>query len=316
MVPIAAGEVGSLLPVMEQAREYARRSKAPATRRGYASDWRSFVGWCSVNGLVALPASPGTVCLYLSACADRLKASTIQRHVSAISQWHQAKGFESPTRNPQVHAVLSGIRRTLGTMPNEKAPLLAADMREMVAALPRDLRGVRDRALLLLGFAGAFRRSELVALDFEDIEFTEEGLAVMLRRSKTDQDGAGRKIGVPMLPHSDACPTAAVKAWLEASGITAGALFHPIALGGRMSPNRLSDRSVALIVKRSLPTGKDATKHAGHSLRSGFCSAAANGNASMKSIMRTTGHRSLSTLMRYIREANLFKGNALASTGL
>lgn len=262
MVPIAAGEIGNLAPVMEQAKEYARRSKATATRRGYASDWRSFEAWCSTNGLTALPASPGTVCLYLSACADRLKASTIQRHVSAISQWHQAKGFESPTRNPQVHAVLAGIRRTLGTMPNEKAPLLAADMREMVAALHPGLRGARDRALLLLGFASACRRSEIVFLDAEDVQFTDEGVSILLKRSKTDQEGRGRRVGLPSLPHSDACPVRALRAWLETSGITSGALFRPIALGGRMSANRLSDRSVALIVKRSLPAGKDATKYA------------------------------------------------------
>ncbi len=316
MVPIAAGEIGNLAPVMEQAKEYARRSKAANTRRGYASDWRAFLTWCAANNLSALPASPDTVALYISAGADRLKAATLQRHISAISQAHQASGFESPTRTAVVRTVLAGIRRVLGTAPNEKSPLLAADMREMVAALPDSLLGVRDRALLLLGFCCAFRRSELVSLDAEDIEFTVEGIAVMLRRSKTDQDGAGRRIGVPQLPHSDACPVRALRAWLEASGITSGALFRPIALGGRMSPNRLTDRSVALIVKRSLPAGKDATKYAGHSMRAGFVTAAANGGASIKAICRQTGHRSLATVMRYMREASLFRGNALSSTGL
>ncbi len=315
-LPFAAGQVANLAPVAEQAREYARRSKAASTRRGYATDWRSFCAFCAAHGLIPLPASPETVCFYVSACAGRLKASSIQRHVSAVSQQHQLRGFESPTRNAQVRAVLAGIRRVHGTMPNEKAPLLAADIREMVAALPQSLLGTRDRALLLLGFASACRRSEIVGLNVEDIEFTAEGLTILLRKSKTDQEGAGRKIGVPHLPHSDACPVRAVRAWLDASGITSGPLFRPIALGGKMSANRLSDRSVALIVKRSLPADRDAKKYAGHSLRAGLVTAAASGGASVKAIMRQTGHRSLATVMRYIREASLFRGNALSSTGL
>jgi integrase len=219
-------------------------------------------------------------------------------------------------KNEIVRSVLKGIRRTLGTAPNEKAPLIAADIREMVATLPDSLIGKRDRALLLLGFAGAFRRSEPVGLNIEDLAFTEDGMVVLLRRSKTDQEGQGRKVGIPSLPTSDACPVRAVRAWMEASGITAGPLFRPVACGGRLQSARLSNNAVAEVVKHRLPAGRDTAKFAGHSLRAGFVTSAADGGASIKAIMRQTGHRSLETVMRYMREASLFKGNALGSTGL
>jgi len=318
LVPVAVVALDNLAPAAEQnqAREYARQSRSANTRRGYASDWAGFTRWCEERKLTALPALPETVACYISALADHHKVNTIQRHLSAISQVHQVKGFESPTTNEVVRSVLKGIRRVLGCAPAEKAPLLAVDMREMVAALPDSLLGTRDRALLLLGFSGAFRRSELVGLDAEDVAFTQEGATITLRRSKTDQEGQGRKIGIPQLPASDACPIRALRAWLEASGITTGALFRAIALGGRLLPGRLSGGAVAIVVKRSLPAGRDTSKFAGHSLRAGFVTAAANGGASIKAICRQTGHRSIETVTRYMREASLFRGNALASTGL
>lgn len=312
----AASALGNLAPVAEQAREYARRARSASTIRCYRTDWTDFENWCSRQSLSALPATPETVACYLSALAEHHKASTIQRRLSAISQVHQAKGFESPTKNETVRSVLKGIRRTIGTAPAEKAPLVASDVREMIGALPDTLLGKRDRALLLLGFAGAFRRSELVGLNVEDLTFTPDGLIVMLRRSKTDQEGQGRKIGVPRLSTSDACPVRAVRDWMHAGGIDKGPLFRSVAVGGRLQEERLSDRAVALVVKRTLPAGKDARKFAGHSLRAGFVTSAANGGASVKAIMRQTGHRSLETVMRYMREASLFRGNALGATGL
>jgi site-specific recombinase XerD len=316
LVPAPARALGNLAPVAEQAREFARRARAKSTVRCYETDWSDFSEWCARQQACSLPASPETVACYISAMAEHYKASTIQRRLSAISQCHQVKGFESPTKNEIVRSVLKGIRRTLGTAPNEKAPLVAADLREMIARLPDTMIGTRDRALLLLGFAGAFRRSELVGLNLEDLTFTDDGLVVMLRRSKTDQEGQGRKVGVPSLPHSDACPVRAVRAWLDASGITAGPLFRSVAVGGRLQANRLSDNAVAEVVKRRLPAGKDVGKFAGHSLRAGFVTSAANGGASVKAIMRQTGHRSLATVMRYMRDASLFRGNALGATGL
>ena len=316
LIPVSTQSVGFPVPVAEQAREYARRARSAATIRAYKTDWADFEAWCARQPVSALPAAPETVACYISSMADHSKASTIQRRLSAISQVHQVKGFEPPTKNEVVRSVLKGIRRTIGTAPNEKAPLVAADIREMVAGLPDRLIGKRDRALLLLGFAGAFRRSELVGLNVEDLTFGEDGLVVLLRRSKTDQEAQGRKIGIPALPTSDACPVRAVRAWLQASNITAGPLFRPVAVGGRLQATRLSDNAVAEVVKHRLPAGRDTAKFAGHSLRAGFITSAADGGASIKSIMRQSGHRSLETVMRYIRSASLFKGNALGATGL
>jgi integrase len=310
------GEIGGSLPEMDQARDYARKSRSASTVRSYSNDWRDFSDWCRSRNQSALPATPQTVAAYIAAQADSRKAATIQHRLAAISQVHQLRGFESPTKNEIVRTVLKGIRRTLGTAPAEKAPLVAADIREMVGRLPDTLLGKRDRALLLLGFAGAFRRSELVGLNVDDVTFAADGLVVTLRRSKTDQEGQGRKVGIPVLPHSDACPVRAVRAWLDASGITSGPLFRSVAVGGKLLTERLSDRAVALVVKRRLPPGKESARFAGHSLRAGFVTSAANGGASVKSIMRQTGHRSLQTVMRYMRDASLFRGNALAQTGL
>jgi site-specific recombinase XerD len=316
LVPMPAQSLGNPAPVAEQAREYARRARAESTIRAYRTDWRDFEAWCARQPTSSLPATPEAVACYLASMADHHKASTIQRRLSAISQVHQMKGFESPTKNEVVRSVLKGIRRTIGTAPDEKAPLVAADIREMVAGLPDTLIGKRDRALLLLGFAGAFRRSELVGINVEDLTTSEEGLTVLLRRSKTDQEGQGRKIGIPSLPASDACPVRAVRAWQEAAGITTGPLFRSVACGGRLQTKRLSNNAVAEIVKHRLPAGRDAAKFAGHSLRAGFVTSAANGGASIKAIMRQTGHRSLETVMRYMRDASLFRGNALGATGL
>ena len=315
LVPIQPQPIGNLAPAAEQAREYARRARAASTLRAYKLDWESFTAWCSENGLCALPAKPETVASYLAAQARGHKASTIQRRLSAISMVHQVRGFESPCRNELVRSVIKGIRRTLGTAPNEKAPLLASDVREMTAMLPDSLLGRRDRAMLLLGFAGAFRRSEICSLNVEDLAFTEDGLIVTLRRSKTDQEGHGRKIGVPLLPTSDACPVRAVREWLAASGITEGPLFRSVS-SGRLHAERLSDQTVAKVVKRRLPAGRDTSRFAGHSLRAGFVTSAASGGASLKAITNQTGHRSLTVVLRYMRDSSLFRNNAVASTGL
>jgi integrase len=213
--------------------------------------------------------------------------------------------------------VLAGIRRAKGTAPDAKAPVLIGDLRAMVAALPAGLLGARDRALLLIGFAGAFRRSELVGLDVEDLTFSSDGLAVTLRRSKTDQEGAGRKIGIPYGSNPDTCPVRALQAWLDASVITAGPIFRSVNRHGQLQPGRLSDRAVALIVKRCVEAaGKDARKFAGHSLRAGLATAAAIGGASERSIMAQTGHRSVMMVRRYIRDGSLFRENAAARVGL
>ncbi len=217
-----------------------------------------------------------------------------------------------------VAAVWHGIRRTHGVSQTQKAPLCVPDLRRITATLPDKLIGLRDRALLLIGFAGAFRRSELVGLNVEDIEFTTDGLVVTLRRSKTDQDGQGRKLGIPYGSNHDTCPVRSLRAWIEASGIETGPLFCHINRHGQIQPGRLSGTAVALIVKRHAGAAGlvDSAKYAGHSLRAGLATAAAIAGASERSIMNQTGHRSANMVRRYVRDASLFRENAAAVVGL
>src|SRR6266481_8298681 len=201
LVPIERAPSGLLAPAADRAQAYARNSKAPATRLGYASDWRTFTAWCDRLSVSSLPAAPETVALYIADLAESHKPATVSRHMAAIAAAHKACGKESPAsmRHGAVASVWQGIKRTHGTAQNAKAPVLIDDLRAMIQKLRSGLIGTRDRALLLVGFAGAFRRSELVALDVEDVQFTSDGLVVTLRRSKTDQEGEGRKIGIPLL---------------------------------------------------------------------------------------------------------------------
>jgi site-specific recombinase XerD len=301
----------------DEARDYVRASKAPATLRAYRADWTDFSYWCQARGLQALPAAPETVAGYLTDLARVAKPATLQRRLSAISQAHQAAGHETPTRAAVVRATHAGIRRTKGTASSAKAPALTADVRRMVEGLPDTLAGRRDRALLLVGFAGAFRRSELVGLDVADVEEVAEGLAVTIRRSKTDQEGEGRKIGIPYGSHPETCPVRAVRAWLEVSEISSGPLFRPIDRHGNLKPARLSDRAVALVVKRrAQAAGLNPESFAGHSLRAGLATAAAAAGVPERAIMAQTGHKSLPILRRYIREGSIFRDNAAAYVGL
>ena len=267
-----------------------------------------------------MPADPETVCAYLSALADAgARASTIQRRVSGISQAHQAAGYlPPPTQAWAVRQVLRGIRRTLGVAPHQKQPLLTAQVRQMVQALDRETRaGARDAALLLIGFAGGFRRSELVALEIDDVEETEDGLRVLIRRSKGDQEAQGREIGIPWGSHPETCPVRALRAWREAGDITDGSLWRRVDRHDRVLPGRLQGRAVALIVKRAaLRVGADPAGFAGHSLRSGLATSAAAGGAPERAIMRQTGHHSTEMVRRYIRAGTIFEENAAAFVDL
>ncbi len=212
---------------------------------------------------------------------------------------------------------MAGIRRANGIAPNSKTPTLTDDIRGMVNMLPSGLLGIRDRALLLVGFAGALRRSELVAIDRVDVEITRDGLIVTLRRSKTDQEGVGRKVAIPFGSNPETCPVGSLESWLELSASSEGAIFRHVDRHGRIQPGRLSGYAVALIVKRSAAAaGLDPAKYAGHSLRSGLATSAAIGGASERSIMAQTGHRSVTMVRRYIRDGNLFRENAAGKAGL
>lgn len=302
---------------IDKAREYIGNAKASNTKRAYASDWRHFSAWCEVHGISSLPSSPESVCLYLTNLASTCRVSTIQRRLAAIGQAHQAGGHESPTANILVRNLMSGIRREKGVRQHGKAPILIDDLRKMVLSLPASEAGVRDRAILLLGFAGAFRRSELVSLDCEDVAFEKEGAVITLRRSKTDQEGAGVKKAIPYGNNGATCPVLALREWLTVAGISEGAVFRGIDRHGTMTDKRLSGRAVALIVKRTAKAvGIDPERFSGHSLRAGLVTQAAINGASESSIMSQTGHKSVAMVRRYIRDGNLWRDNPAGKVGL
>jgi integrase len=241
--------------------------------------------------------------------------------LNAIAEAHKAAGLESPTHNAIVRNTMKGIRRTLGTAPVQKAAALTDEIRTMVEAAGDGAIGARDRALILLGFAGAFRRSELVRLDVADCAFGKDGLTVTLRRSKVDQEGAGRKVGIPYGSNPETCPVRTMLAWIETAGIGAmdgaGPVFRSINRHGHIGQGRLSGIDVARVVKKLADrTGLDSAKYAGHSLRAGHATSAARAGASERSIMNQTGHRSVQMVRRYIRDGSLFRENSAGKLGL
>lgn len=303
-------------PTPDEARqiwEYLDASRAQATHDAYRADVADYTTWCEARGLLAIPGQPGTVARYLVDRAATHKVSTLTRRLTAISQTHQARGCESPTSSALVRKVFAGIRRVKGTAQKGKAPLLPDDLRAMDAHYGPGLIGLRDRALLLLGFAGALRRSELVGLDLADLDERPQGLVITLRHSKTDQDGEGMRKGIPRGRYPATCPVRAVAAWVEAASLTDGPLFRPIDRHGRVSSERLADYSVVRVVKRlTQAIGLDPDDYGGHSLRAGLATAAAAAGVHERDIMRQTGHRSVAMLRRYIREGELFRDNAAA----
>ncbi len=316
LVPAGDTLPATLAETVERAGDYARQAKAPNTLRAYRADWADFATWCQAHGLEALPATDSTVALYLTEAAERCKTSTLQRRLSAIAQAHKAAGHVPPTKG-RVSMVWQGIRRAKGTAQKGKAPARTQEVRAMVATCGDGLLGTRDRALLLLGFAGAFRRSELVGLDVADLDFGRDGLTVTLRRSKTDQEGAGQKVGIPYGSTPATCPVRNLQEWLEGADVTSGPVFRGVNRWGQVNAARLTDRAVALVVKRcAQAAGLDPALYAGHSLRAGLATAAAEAGVSERTIMAQTRHKSLPMVRRYIRDGNLFRDNAAAAVGL
>ncbi|MFC4078015.1 site-specific integrase [Salinithrix halophila] len=303
--------------VIKKVKDYTRHSKAANTTKSYRADWEDFTGWCERRALSPLPADPQTVVLYLTDLADRRKTSTLQRRLSAISQAHQAAGHDSPTNGYLVRTVWAGIRRTKGTYQEGKDPILVEDLRLIAESMPDTLTGKRDRALLLVGFSGGFRRSELVSIDREDVQTVPRGMVILLRRSKTDQDGRGEKVGIPRGSRPETCPVRALEEWLGEADIQTGPVFRPINRHGQVRNRRLTDRSVALIVKKAVQrVGLDPNRFAGHSLRSGIATSAAMAGKDERAIMKQTRHKSTNMVRRYIRDGELFNDNAASDLGL
>ena len=307
--------------LVEAAREFAQAAKSEATRRAYASDLRDFDSWCATQRRSPMPAEPETVALYITDLARSGRAaSTIQRRLAAISQVHQLAGHvPPPTADWEVRQVVQGIRRRLGTAPAQKEAVLTVTLRRLVASCdPATRAGARDRALLLLGFGAALRRSELVAIDVEDVTETDEGLRVRIRRSKTDQEAHGDEVGIVRGQHPDIDPVRALRHWRQLGDITTGPLFRPVTRSDTVRRGRLRPQAVALVVQRTasragLPTPQ---AFAGHSLRSGCATQAAMGGAPERAIMRQGRWRSIATVRRYIRSGDLWQENASAWLGL
>ena len=311
------GQSVEMAEIAADARDYVAASRAENTTRVYRTGWAQFTAWCDEHGVVALPAGAETVALYVADLAKDAKPATIDLRLAAISAAHRAAGHDSPTKAEPVRLVRRGVRRTLGTAQRQVRPLTVPELRTMLQGLGTDPGGCRDRALLLLGFASALRRSELVGLNVDDITGGADGLTLHLRRSKTDQEGAGRTLGIPFGSNPATCPVRAWRAWLEVSGITEGAAFRAVARHGRLGPTRLSAPAVALVLKRhAARAGLDPGEVAGHSLRAGLATSAAAAGVPERVIAEQTGHKGTAMLRRYIREGSLFRENAAGAVGL
>jgi len=278
---------------------------ADGTRRAYRIDLAHFAAWGG-----QLPAEPELVASFLAAHAQTLSVATLVRRIATLSKAHEARGLPNPCRSEIVRATLRGVKRTRGIAQREAKPLLRENLFRVLDAMGEGVKDARDRALLLIGFAGGFRRSEIVGLDCADAARVRQGLVVTLRRSKTDQEGAGRKVGIPF-GRTRHCPVIALDRWLAVSGIGCGPVFRPIDRHSRVASNRLSGEAVSLIVKeRVAATGIDAADFSGHSLRAGFATSAVQAGVSTLKIRSQTGHASDAMLARYVRDGELFIDNA------
>ncbi len=302
---------------------YADKAKAENTKKAYRIDWDDFVLWCDIHSCQSMPATPDTIVAYLEDLADAgAKVSTIRRRLSSISVAHHMRGFQdhNPAKAAAVVTSMQGIRRTLGTAQAEKAPIVTAELTRLIAACDQcssPLMRARNRALLLIGCTGGFRRSELVALDVVDIAETKEGLELTLRRSKTDQEGAGAVVPIPYGSHPHTCPVRALQAWLTVSGIGEGPLWRKVDRHGRLGAGRLDTGSVARIIKHTCTlAGLDPARYAGHSLRSGMATAAAAGGAPERAIMRQGRWTTRTMVDRYVRHGTIWQECAAAYMGL
>jgi len=294
-----------------------KSSKANNTVRAYKSDFNDFGLFCAQNGFKSLPSEPKIVSLYLTHLSTRdIKMSTLKRRLVSIGVIHKLKGHYLDTKHPIIIENILGIKRRKGSIQKGKKPLLINNLKIIINVIDEynkeDIKKFRDRSIILMGFSGGFRRNEIVSLDHDDLDFVPEGLKINLKRSKTDQFGEGSVKGLPYFDNSQYCPVLSLKNWIQVSNISSGPLFRRFSKGSKLSENRLTDQTVALLIKKYLNlAGIDNKNYSGHSLRSGFATSAAESGAEERSIMAMTGHKSTEMVRRYIKEANLFKNNAL-----
>lgn len=307
IIPAPQTGLTTLVAEAEAAQELAAEARAEATRRAYASDWRSFEAWCASRGVPSLPTHPGALGAYLAALDGQGKRpSTIRRAVVAIAGKNRAAGHPSPWGHPTVRDVYHGILRKRGVRPRKKRALLYEMLSTMVRLMPDDLRGTRDRALLLVGWSGAFRREELVSIHVEHVTFEERGMRILVPKSKTDQIGRGFEKGIHAAKTPAMCPVRALRAWLEGTGITTGPVFRAVDRWGKLGES-LGPSAVAEIVKHwAEEAGYDPDEIGAHSLRSGFITSARKRGATIESVMRVSGHRDIATILGYSQADDAF----------
>tara|TARA_E500000178_G_scaffold353954_1_gene421340 strand:+ start:37 stop:993 length:957 start_codon:yes stop_codon:yes gene_type:complete len=294
-----------------------QNSKAENTVRAYKSDFKDFSLFCVKKGFKFLPSEPNIVSLYLTHLSSKnIKISTIKRRLVSIGIIHRMKGLYLDTKHPSIIENIMGIKRRKGSIQKAKKPLLINNLKQIINVIDKQnkekIKKLRDRSIILIGFSGGFRRNEIVSLDFDDLEFVDEGLKINLKKSKTDQYGEGSVKGLPYFNNSKYCPVISIKKWLETSNIDSGPVFRRFSKGIKLTAKRLTDQTVALLIKEYLElAGIDSKNYSGHSLRSGFATSAAESGVEERSIMAMTGHKTTQMVRRYIREANLFKNNPL-----
>ena len=292
-------------------------SKAPNTIRAYQSDFNDFQLFCINNHFKSLPSEPKVVSIYLTHLSTKeAKMSTLKRRLVSIGVIHKLKGHYLDTKHPSIIENIMGIKRRKGSYQKGKKPILISDLRSIINVIDeqnnKEIKKLRDRSIILIGFSGGFRRNEIVSLDYEDLDFVIKGLKINIKRSKTDQFGEGSVKALPYFENSQYCPVVSLKNWINISKISRGPLFRRFSKGSKLSESRLTDQTVALLIKEYLQlAGIDSKNYSGHSLRSGFATSAAESGAEERSIMAMTGHKSTEMVRRYIKEANLFKNNAL-----
>ena len=308
--------VTGLKSLHEETLNNLKNSKANNTLRAYKSDFRDFGVFCAKHGFDSLPTEPKIVSLYLTYLSKNSKISTLRRRLVSISMIHRLKGHYLDTKHPIIIENLMGIKRVKGSIQKGKKPILINHLKSIINVIDDqkigEIKKIRDKTILLVGFGGGFRRTELISIDHEDLEFVPEGVKITIKRSKTDQFGEGMIKGLPYFTNEKYCPVINLKKWIELSNIKSGPIFRRFAKGSVLTKNRLTDQSVVLIIKSYLNlAGIENKNYSGHSLRSGFATVAAESGADERSIMAMTGHKTTQMVRRYIREANIFKNNAL-----
>src|SRR5210317_512733 len=290
--------ISDLKALQEETLLNLKNSKAINTIRAYKSDFRDFELFCVKNGFKSIPTDPKIVSLYLTHLSTKdFKMSTLKRRLVSIGVIHKIKGHYFDTKHPSIIENIMGIKRRKGSIQNGKKPLLINDLKQIINVIDRfnneEIKKFRDRSIILIGFSGGFRRNEIVSLDYEDLDFVQEGIKISLKRSKTDQFGEGSVKGLPYFDNSEYCPVVSIRKWIEISKINSGPIFRRFTKGQKLSDNRLSDQTVALLIKDYLKiAGIESTNYSGHSLRSGFATSAAESGAEERSIMAMTGHKS------------------------